>query len=630
MRAGIIMWGALVVMASACGDVTDGGELTPDAGQHSGQDAAAGDPADASVVHHTVSVTREGLGQGDVTSEPAGIDCGADCTAQVAHGSTITLSAVAGAWSVFAGWSGGGCDGTGTCALTVTADVSVTAAFALAEHSIVVVKDGNGNGTVVSDPTGIACGDDCEAEFTAGSTVTLTATPDADSEFDGWEGGGCSGTGACAVTVDDAKTVTATFTLETFPLVVETTGDGEGTVTSSPAGIVCGQACSADFDTGTSVTLFAAPSVGSTFGGWTGAGCTGAGNCVVAMDQVREVSARFDAVPPNVVFVTATSHTGDLGGLAGADAICQQRAQAVNLSGTFRAWLSTENVDAIDRLSGARGWVRVDGVPVVDSLEDLAAGRLLNPIRIDERGGDVGNVFVVTSTRGNGTRHSSYNTCDDWTSTSTAGFSGHGLSHAGAGMFTIFGGTGCSVARRLYCFEVSRVAVVEPTAESGRYAFITQSQWAPGGGIQSADSLCATEAANSGLPGTYLALLATNGASAASRFNAGLGPWRRMDGVRVTATGAAMFSSAFFDSFLNLTSNGTSYQGNTGLWSGAATLSTAGTSSTTCENWTSNSANATGSAGRAGATDADMFFGHSTDLAQACSATHRRIACLQE
>src|SRR5438046_556790 len=72
---------------------------------------------------------------------------------------------------------------------------------------------------------------------------------------------------------------------------------------------------------------------------------------------------------PNVAFVTSTTQTGNLGGLAGADAICQSRAANAALSGTYRAYLSTSVTDALSRIDRAGGWVRVDGLPVANSAE---------------------------------------------------------------------------------------------------------------------------------------------------------------------------------------------------------------------------------------------------------------------
>jgi hypothetical protein len=76
-----------------------------------------------------LSVVRAGGGSGAVTSSPAGINCGTTCSASFNQGTPVTLTASPAAGSTFAGWSGGGCSGTGTCTVTLTAATSVTATF---------------------------------------------------------------------------------------------------------------------------------------------------------------------------------------------------------------------------------------------------------------------------------------------------------------------------------------------------------------------------------------------------------------------------------------------------------------------------------------------------------------------
>jgi uncharacterized repeat protein (TIGR02543 family) len=74
-------------------------------------------------------VTRAGAGTGTVTSNPAGIDCGADCGESYPIGTVVTLSATADAGSTFTGWSGA-CTGTAaSCAVTMDAAQTATAAF---------------------------------------------------------------------------------------------------------------------------------------------------------------------------------------------------------------------------------------------------------------------------------------------------------------------------------------------------------------------------------------------------------------------------------------------------------------------------------------------------------------------
>ncbi|GIW24984.1 MAG: hypothetical protein KatS3mg069_1251 [Meiothermus sp.] len=160
-----------------------------------------------------LTVNKNGTGSGTVTSNPTGINCGATCSASFAQGTTVTLTATPASGSVFAGWSGGGCSGTGSCTVTMSAAQSVTATFNTAPAStfnLTVNKAGSGSGTVTSNPTGINCGATCSAAFNAGASVTLSAAAASGSTFAGWSGA-CTGTGSCTVTMNAAQTVTATF-----------------------------------------------------------------------------------------------------------------------------------------------------------------------------------------------------------------------------------------------------------------------------------------------------------------------------------------------------------------------------------------------------------------------------------
>lgn len=80
-----------------------------------------------------VTVLKNGTGGGRVKSSPKGINCGKDCSEPFNTNGSVILVAKPSKDSVFKGWSGGGdeCEGTGTCALTLTEDTTVTATFDL-------------------------------------------------------------------------------------------------------------------------------------------------------------------------------------------------------------------------------------------------------------------------------------------------------------------------------------------------------------------------------------------------------------------------------------------------------------------------------------------------------------------
>ena len=154
----------------------------------------------------------------------------------------------------------------------------------------VSVANGAG-GTVASSPPGIACPPTCSAGFDEGVPITLSATPAAGASFAGWSGA-CSGAGVCQVTLAASASVTATFA---YPLTVTRTGMGSGSVSSTPAGILCGSTCGATFVAGSTVTLAATPSASSRFTGWLGA-CSGTDACTVTMDAARSAIAVFAPV----------------------------------------------------------------------------------------------------------------------------------------------------------------------------------------------------------------------------------------------------------------------------------------------------------------------------------------------
>ncbi|WP_200154164.1 InlB B-repeat-containing protein, partial [Chromatium okenii] len=167
--------------------------------------------------------------------------------------------------------------------------------------ALTVNKIGTGTGTVTSNGDFINCGAICSYPFFDTTRVTLTAMPNTGSTFTGWSGGGCSGTGTCTVTMSDAKNITANFTITQRTLSISKVGNGR--VFTDDIAIDCGATCSNTFNYGTIVTLKTSSDAGYVFTSWNV--CTGSGNCVVAMDANKNVTATFTL---NTYSITATAN----------------------------------------------------------------------------------------------------------------------------------------------------------------------------------------------------------------------------------------------------------------------------------------------------------------------------------
>ena len=169
--------------------------------------------------NQTLLVTFAGSGAGSV-SDGASLSCTTSCQQQYTQGTVVTLTATPASGSTFAGWSGAGCSGTGSCQVTMSAAQSVTATFNAippTTHTLTVMKTRTGSGTVTSSPAGISCGTTCSSAYSQGTSVTLSATAATGSTFAGWSGA-CSGTGACVLSITQNLSVTATFDL--LPVVI--------------------------------------------------------------------------------------------------------------------------------------------------------------------------------------------------------------------------------------------------------------------------------------------------------------------------------------------------------------------------------------------------------------------------
>jgi hypothetical protein len=175
-----------------------------------------------------------------------------------------------------------------------------------------------------------------------------------------------------------------------------------------------------------------------------------------------------NVTPPGLrVFVTSLRYSADLRtaggqatGLASADKICQTLADAAAIGGTFRAWISTTAVDAVDHITGNGPWYRMDGALAFPNRATLGTTPLV-PISIDEKGGMPDPFYeswTGTALGGYlaplGSRQSV--TCWDWTSTvdSTQVGGVVGDIDVNSASWTELATGYCSpFRRRLYCFE---------------------------------------------------------------------------------------------------------------------------------------------------------------------------------
>lgn len=168
-------------------------------------------------LQYLLSVSSAGDGAGTITGTATGTETWSGAGAAVLYSlnTVVSLTAQATAGSVFSGWSGAGCSGTGSCTVTMSQAQYVTATFTAESFpTLSVTRSGTGSGSVFSDPSGtIDCpATNCSSQVGIGSTIQLTALPNASSTFGSWSG--CtSATGpSCSVTMgSDDKTVTATF-----------------------------------------------------------------------------------------------------------------------------------------------------------------------------------------------------------------------------------------------------------------------------------------------------------------------------------------------------------------------------------------------------------------------------------
>jgi hypothetical protein len=357
------------------------------------------------------------------------------------------------------------------------------------------------------------------------------------------------------------------------------------------------------------------------------------------------------------VFLTSVSGFGNLAawpdaagqvGLAAADAICQSRANAVSLGGTYIAWLSSSTSDAycrVQKLSGQRAtncgqatlpsaagpWLRVDGAPWAGTLAELtgASPRVYTPQLLTEYGtpAPYGQYYSNTTATGvaNGT------SCSDWSS-STGGV-GYGGNRMSGTYWTDWQGTWpCSVSSELLCLEVgSGPPLPAFPAITGKRAFVTSTLTTgnlatspdAGGqtGVTAGDAICQARAQAASLPNPnrFKAWLSTQATSAASRITSD-GPWQRVDGMPIANSKLDLLDTRLATS-LNVTETGAYLTGAlawTSTWRDGTALTL------TCGDWTGSAT--TAYVGRAN----DPWRWSYAEYVASCTTTSARLYCFED
>lgn len=188
---------------------------------------------------------------------------------------------------------------------------------------------------------------------------------------------------------------------------------------------------------------------GGSTGGGTGGGSTGGG----AGGGTGTGTEPSDAGPYRV-FATSAEYTGQLGGLSGADTLCQTAATAATKGGTWRAWLSSSTVNAIDRINDVGPWYQEPSSGALVKTFNNKANLLTSPLQhiyVDEQGrGSAASTFPDYWTGTLQTGQHAQATCSDWTTSgSSTGTIGPGSSAWSYKEFV----ASCSSSYSLVCFE---------------------------------------------------------------------------------------------------------------------------------------------------------------------------------
>jgi len=212
-----------------------------------------------------------------------------------ANGTVVTLSATPNPGYRFDGWSGDLTDTTSPSTITMNANKSVTAMFSIIPSYTLTVIGTNGSVSVTKPNNG--------NNYSEGTVVNFTATPDLGYQFDGWSGDLTGTTNPTSLTMNSNKTVTALFSAD--PKRLSLTSGNNGTISASP------NSPDGFYPHGTVVTLTATPNAGYQFDGWDDDSSGTLNPTTITMNGNKRVTALFSLIS-HTLTVNAINGSVDL------------------------------------------------------------------------------------------------------------------------------------------------------------------------------------------------------------------------------------------------------------------------------------------------------------------------------
>ncbi|MDR3013558.1 MAG: InlB B-repeat-containing protein, partial [Chitinispirillales bacterium] len=221
--------------------------------------------------HYTLTTERNPVAGGTVTRTPN--------LTSYQEGAEVIITATPNTGYRFTGWTGAMASTDSSITVTMNNDMTLTASFELLTYTLTTDITPAGGGSVIRNPN--------QTNYNHGTTVTITARPNASYRFIGWSGASSSTDTSVTITMTGVRELTAMFEEE---IITHTL-----TVTASPTSCATALTGGGSHNAGANASISATAAASCTFTGWTGAGITdvSSASTTVLMDANKTVTANF-------------------------------------------------------------------------------------------------------------------------------------------------------------------------------------------------------------------------------------------------------------------------------------------------------------------------------------------------